>query len=329
MFCGHTAVFQRRLLAWQYPDLATSSAPGSWSSRSCSTARFLVFEPPSDLHGVGSMLEVIAAAFRQALCLGRIFVLQPLTTLQNLTYLKWRPAGCRGNALQCYFLPLSGCKPSRSEILHAVERNHSSSDGMNFDRFPLRGEKVLLLKGLPLGGPCSLCHDKWPLDSPFFDGLFLAGISESIPERGALKEAGAAGFYYVAFTVGLRGITPMIRTSYATSLSAGSNQTSVDLAVPAFPSPSASVAERGHSPVRRSRYGELLRDCGRGERDGKGHKGRVGSFRAGLDGLPASLPLAARAVRHEGARGGSAAAQSVHGDGAGKAAAPQRRVRVH
>ena len=72
--------------AWQYPDLP-SSRIHQWPRRSRDTVKFLLFEPPSDNHGLGSMLEVIAlrimhcvyecrwlvvaAAFRKTICLMR------------------------------------------------------------------------------------------------------------------------------------------------------------------------------------------------------------------------------------------------------------------
>jgi hypothetical protein len=48
--------------AWQYPDLPSSSPSRihQWPRRSRDTVKFLLFEPPSDNNGLGSMLEVIA-----------------------------------------------------------------------------------------------------------------------------------------------------------------------------------------------------------------------------------------------------------------------------
>jgi hypothetical protein len=89
---------QRRIRLWQFPDepppppkiKAASRRPDGdkitaresdrvkdWSqrNRTCSESKFLVFEPPSNRHGLGSMLEVTATAFRYALCLDRILVL--------------------------------------------------------------------------------------------------------------------------------------------------------------------------------------------------------------------------------------------------------------
>ena len=84
VFCDHTKVFQRRIRAWQFPDDPSSYEVSveQWPRRSCSQAKFLVFEPPSDQHGIGSMLEVIAAAFRFAICLDRILILQPVEDFQ-------------------------------------------------------------------------------------------------------------------------------------------------------------------------------------------------------------------------------------------------------
>jgi hypothetical protein len=198
VFCGHTAAFQRRLRAWQFPEDAPQTLWPQWAPRTCASSRFLVFEPPSDMHGLGSLLEVTAAAFRRALCLGRILLLQPEPALQRRTFLKWRHPGCAANALECYFEPLSGCSLGLDEMKRAVALNLTSTDGAFFDRWPLREERVLLLRGLPSAGPCSLCNDRWPLDSPFFDGLFLSGVSALEGEGPrAVKEEGN---HYIAFT---------------------------------------------------------------------------------------------------------------------------------
>eukprot|EP01036_Dinobryon_divergens_P027108 gene27108-35827_t len=203
IFCGHTRVFQRRLLAWQYPDLA-ASAPSrirQWPRRSCDTAKFLVFEPPSENHGLGSMLEVVAAAFRKAICLDRILVLQPLVTLQALAMLKWLHPGCRGNVFECYFQPISGCVVTAEEIERAKQLNHTSTNGDFFDAYPLRDERVLLLHGLPVSDPCGLCMDQWPMNGHFFDGLFVMGVSKPIPPEEAVhaSEDSEPGHHYRAF----------------------------------------------------------------------------------------------------------------------------------
>jgi len=71
--------------------------------------------------------------------------------------LKWLHPGCRGNVFECYFQPISGCVVTPEEILLAEKQNHSSSTGEFFDVYPLRNERVLILHGLPVSGPCSLC----------------------------------------------------------------------------------------------------------------------------------------------------------------------------
>jgi hypothetical protein len=74
--------------------------------------------------------------------------------------LKWLHPGCRGNVFECYFQPISGCVVTAEEILRAEQQNHTSTTGEFFDVYPLRNERVLMLHGLPVSGPCRLCMDK-------------------------------------------------------------------------------------------------------------------------------------------------------------------------
>ncbi|KAJ1404145.1 hypothetical protein B484DRAFT_404880 [Ochromonadaceae sp. CCMP2298] len=104
----------------------------SYQRRSCAQSKFLVFEPPSHRHGLGSMLEVTATAFRYALCLDRILILNPIDYAPTLK--KWAMPGCEGNPWECYFRPLSGCSLTPSEVTSAPV----SSSGFDFDAYPLR-----------------------------------------------------------------------------------------------------------------------------------------------------------------------------------------------
>jgi hypothetical protein len=239
LWCSHTVEFQRRIRAWQFPEEPTAPLPehvqyskrlraqqqhqqrqqgggadGSgqeedqprrrdWSVRanastvgSCAASKFLVYEPPSHAHGLGSMLELIASTFRYAICLDRILVLN--TFNQSGTLTKWIHPGCQGSFVECYFEPLSGCHLTEDDINSAFV----SRDGDRFELFPLRDERVLVLKGMPMVGSCSLCHSEWRVESKFFDGLFMgdSGFDPSVALlhmpafRSAVKQPWASQF---------------------------------------------------------------------------------------------------------------------------------------
>jgi hypothetical protein len=238
VWCSHTVEFQRRIRAWQFPEEPTAPLAehvqfckrlraqqqhqqqqgggtdgGSqeedqprrrdWSVRanastvgSCAASKFLVYEPPSHAHGLGSMLELIASTFRYAICLDRILVLNAFNQSGTLT--KWIHPGCQGSFAECYFEPLSGCHLNEEEINSAFV----SKDGDRFELFPLRDERVLVLKGMPLVGSCSLCHSEWRVESKFFDGLFMgdSGFDPSVALlhmpafRSAVKQPWASQF---------------------------------------------------------------------------------------------------------------------------------------
>ena len=189
IWCSHTEEFQRRVHAWQNPqlprtavsDLSNNRHVRDWSrspsQHSCVTSKYLVFEPISDKHGIGAMMELVAAAFRYAVCLDRILVLNFVN--QEPTFLKWGHPGCQGSMFECYFQPVSGCILSTEEIAAA----HYSTDGFEFHNFPLREERVLLLRGMPMEGPCVLCHSEWPTESRFFDGLYVGGTFNTSDKR--------------------------------------------------------------------------------------------------------------------------------------------------
>jgi hypothetical protein len=186
VWCAHTIEMQRRIRQWQFPDENDSGDGGNRTTEpktSCQNAKFLVFEPPSDLHGIGSLLQVTAAAFRYAVCLDRIFVLSSVG--QKSTLSKWRHPGCsRQSTFECYFQVLHGCGHTLSR--EDVESATNSSDGFGFDRYPARQKRVLVLRGLPLSGDCQLCHSAWPTHSRFFDGLFVGGVHDEQPDMDLL-----------------------------------------------------------------------------------------------------------------------------------------------
>lgn len=172
IWCGHALELQRRIYLWQFPDVQAEeigcgfvhTANTHGMKRTCENSRFLVYEAPSRLNGIGSMLHVTATALRYALCLNRILILSPSDQATTLT--KWRHPGCSGNTFDCYFQQLSGCKLTE----HDLADSYISENGHNFDEYPFRDRKVLILKGLPTNGPCSLCNDRWIDNSPIFNG---------------------------------------------------------------------------------------------------------------------------------------------------------------
>ena len=120
-----------------------------------------------------------------------------LHVCQARAVLKWLHPGCRGNVFECYFQPISGCVIAAEDILRARQLNHTSVTGDYFDVYPLRNERILILHGLPVSGPCGLCMDQvcmyvcalvrfwkllvmpspqWTTNGHFFDGLYVMGV---------------------------------------------------------------------------------------------------------------------------------------------------------
>ncbi len=180
IFCSYGDNFQKALFRWQYPprlrkDINVSIVSNQLNrvnanylpNHSCEDAKYLVYEPPSGLHGIGSMLLLVAAAQRYAICLDRILLLS--THEQQNTILKWEPKGCNVNIFECYFEPISSC--GSVITLDELQRANISVNGEGFDQHPLRDQRVLILRGAPERGVCGLCFDEWPSNSRFFDGM--------------------------------------------------------------------------------------------------------------------------------------------------------------
>lgn len=200
IWCSHTTEMQRRIFAWQNPDKTglaagfagppqhpSSHAVKDWSSvpRPCASAKFLVYEPISNHQGIGSLLELIAVTMRYAICLDRILIVNFVD--QEATLQKWVHPGCRGSFAECYFQPLSSCTLAAEDIRAA----RVSHDGFEFDAYPQREERVLVLKGMPLDGKCTLCHSEWAPQSRFFDGLMVGGGTFNGSDKGHLKHVTA------------------------------------------------------------------------------------------------------------------------------------------
>ena len=148
------------------------------------------------------MLELIAVVFRYALCMDRILVLNHVD--QAPTLLKWLHPGCVSegrSVFECYFEPVSGCTLTAEEISAAPA---PSRDGFGFHSYPLRQERILVLRGMPWEGDCSVCHSPWRADSRFFDGLHMGftfngsaaaeHIHHAAAFTGAVKQTWAAQF---------------------------------------------------------------------------------------------------------------------------------------
>ncbi len=176
---------QSRIRAWQYPnenhlnaqmqenkpnDTSTVSPEAVISAfrhRTCSNSKYLVFQPPSDRHGIGSMVNIIAGAFRYAICMNRILVLEMVDEDETMT--KWRHPGCVGNTFECYFEPIHGCANALTR--QEIESAPRSDTGQYFDVYPYTEAKVLSLHGHYIHGKCRYCYDSWPTDIDFFNGL--------------------------------------------------------------------------------------------------------------------------------------------------------------
>jgi hypothetical protein len=201
IFCNHGQEMLKRIKLWQFParnqleynemvgsDTFSSSFPSflgesfsspSFSSeltkylfsanRTCEMVKYLIYEPPSDLHGIGSLLEVTAAAMRFAICLDRVLLLLP--TNQSNTIRKWLPAGCHHNVFECYFQPVTRCAVSEEDIKNAPIVYATGS--LDLSAYPWKKYRHLVYKGLPLDGPCRLCYSRWPKESSFWDGLYM------------------------------------------------------------------------------------------------------------------------------------------------------------
>lgn len=171
LWCDHTFEFQRRLHLWQNPlrpDVLGLGRP----HRSCEDAKFLIFEPFTSVHGIGSIILQIAIALRFALCHGRILYLTPAKTLlQQDTHVRWMADHCKGSLLDCYFIPPSSCVLSESDILGAPYL----VEGTELQYFPLKMERVVAMMGLPTTGYCTVCGSEWAGDFSFFDGLTITG----------------------------------------------------------------------------------------------------------------------------------------------------------
>lgn len=179
---------QNRIRAWQYPDenhrnarmkenqaadgknavpLEIGTTVNAFKHRTCSNSKYLVFQPPSDRHGIGSMVNIIAGAFRYAICMNRILVLEMIN--EDDTMAKWKHPGCIGNTFECYFESVHGCASTLTR--QEIESAPRSDMGQHFDVYPYTEAKVLVLHGHYMHGKCRYCYDSWPTDIQFFNGL--------------------------------------------------------------------------------------------------------------------------------------------------------------
>lgn len=165
--------FQQKLQDWQNPPVL----PPAYQpyARTCSTSKYLVYEPLSHFHGIGAIVEQILAAMQYSLCMNRIFV---LATKVNGTLAKYS-SGCHeeANPFVCYMEPLTSCHISEEDIRQAPP---ASTSGEGFDKEPYLSERVLVLRGLPEKGFCAKISLSLPSESLIF---------QTNLERGQLLES--------------------------------------------------------------------------------------------------------------------------------------------
>lgn len=165
IWCSHTKEFQQRLAHWQYPR--NPSPDPFYSFPTCDKAKFLVYQPYSHVHGIGSMILQVATMFRLALCLGRILYLLPVD--QPDTSSRWLHPGCRNSILECYFERITNCTLPYDEYTSEVM---DAEQGNMMHLHPFRDKRILYTRHLPTKGPCSVCGERWNHNTQFFDGLF-------------------------------------------------------------------------------------------------------------------------------------------------------------
>lgn len=205
IWCSHTIEMQKLIHRWQHPHTNNAESVGFdlklqelGMRRTCNTSRILVYEPPSHKMGIGAIFQLIVAAMRYAICLNRILV---LNWKEEQTMQKWRHPGCQAATFECYFEDISDCTVTEADLMSAPR----SYDGEGFDEFPLRNERVLILRGIAMKGECQTCYSTWRRDSTFFDGYFFgqtkelpAGTSREFIHMGAfmggVKETWTAQF---------------------------------------------------------------------------------------------------------------------------------------
>lgn len=176
LWCDHTEEFQRRLHHWQNPSLSDTDHLGR-PHVNCENAKFLIFEPFTTVHGIGSIILQISIALRFAICHGRILYLPPSwVLLQEETHRRWMADHCNGSILDCYFLPPSSCQLTELDIMNAPYL----VDGDELEYYPLKMERVVAMLGLPTNGHCTVCGSEWSGDFTFFDGL---SIKNNVPHE--------------------------------------------------------------------------------------------------------------------------------------------------
>lgn len=151
----------------------------------CTTAKFLVYEIPSESRGIGSLIHLVSSMLRYAICHGRILYLMPIDL--PISDKRWRFPGCGGSLLECFFLPLTQCVLPLDVIRSAkVVRS-----GLGLDLYPMQNERVVRMTGLPSSGRCTLCGDRWEGNDGFFDGLYYGamGYMVDMNEDGTLDHS--------------------------------------------------------------------------------------------------------------------------------------------
>eukprot|EP00602_Paraphysomonas_sp_CaronLab_P012717 CAMPEP_0185038096 /NCGR_PEP_ID=MMETSP1103-20130426/33322_1 /TAXON_ID=36769 /ORGANISM="Paraphysomonas bandaiensis, Strain Caron Lab Isolate" /LENGTH=844 /DNA_ID=CAMNT_0027576369 /DNA_START=241 /DNA_END=2776 /DNA_ORIENTATION=+ len=173
LWCNHTLEFQRRLEIWQNPSGSMNSGT-EHQRRGCSGAKYLLFEPSTEKNGIGSMLAQIAVMMRFAICNDRILYLTPRRFIRNpKTHNRWMHSLCEDSLFECFFRPLTSCRPSDDEMADA----YVLANGHEIEEYPYRDMKTLAMFQMSWTGKCTVCGSPWDGSTAFFDGTTVRGRS--------------------------------------------------------------------------------------------------------------------------------------------------------
>jgi hypothetical protein len=89
--------------------------------------------------------------------------------------------GCRGSLFECYFSPITECQLSGNDIDSA-----QTHQGIALDKYPVKYERVIKLRGVTSDGVCSVCGSSWDGSTAIFEGIHIG-------ELGFITKANADG----------------------------------------------------------------------------------------------------------------------------------------
>jgi hypothetical protein len=145
----------------------------------------VVYQPLANMHGIGSLLTQIISLLRYAICMNRILIYD-LPKFENKYLSKWKVPGCYGKTLDCYFEPISHCSGFISE--EDVRQAPVIKEGLYSDSFAFKHERVIVVQGLPVYGPCAICNSDWSGSKDIFDGLNMNAPELKVAQK-VLDEA--------------------------------------------------------------------------------------------------------------------------------------------